>query len=1152
MSTTHTPAKHKVVRKISADKLADFDEHWWPITLLLLGSAAGLAGYIYKNSPPEAFTTEVWHRNTWVHIGAVGVVALILLIGTAFLRGSQQRRLQLGVFLSLAFHVGLLFLSREIYLKSLMPPPPDGFLSLDDEVPVTIPDYIPAQTPGDTTAEVSQPTDTRIREEAKIEVAPQTREQMKAEKDPITEPDPKRTPEPTPTELARVELSAPRRNDVLSGEKLSRRELEEKLRMENATPEKQAAAAAAQQALAASVAEIARREAAAAPSPQMNAPTPRAAPRTPAEVEPMSPSRRDTPDQTASADTTAALARKLATASPQAPPLAPAEAAAARANVNMPLPSPQMPVVSQNRQAAQASSAQIAPSLSPAITNSPAMSSPAAPARAESPQPNENASAMVSLDRPQRVAGGAAPAGAESATAEPSTAPTSTSAAEAGGGALEAQLSSVERGNQGTPQQNMSPNTAPPSPLGAGNGPTVGAETTGMRRADAAGDGNAGLASATPNFGRPGRSRAVGSANSPTNQISGGEIAAIPGPAVRSGNAAAGGATGLMPATPGTGAGLGERTAPQSGAGIQPSAMGGTTGLASAPTGGMIGATGSAAGGSLSGAGNLSGSPNGSAAGTRRDVGDSGDLAGSATGTALIGTGARGRSSAAGNAAGVRAGDGMVAASPIGSSAGSPSGAGSASGAQNGNTPGGMGQALDAAAGGDGLRRGASGIPVLIAAPEGPGGLTSRPAADIGLPSRRARPESEVAHLEINRLLPERLGGKKSGGGMVRDTAVTGLKQRDPTSRGAIARTLGGSEQTEQAVELGLEFLARHQSPDGSWKLHDFGNGRPGYENAGLATMESNTAGTGLALLAFLGAGYTHHDEKYGGVIEKGLTYLLKNQRADGDLWVRPANWETANTWLYSHGIASIALCEALGMTRDDALLKAPAQKALDFIVAAQEPTLGGWRYRPGLGSDTSVSGWQLMALKSGERVGLQVPPQTYALVTKWLNFAQGIDGDPTRYAYRPQATEENAGEDYEFQRRPSRVMTAEALLMRQYLGWTRDHKNLTGGADFLLTELPTIGTAAYGNRDSYYWYYATQVMFHMKGKYWSQWNEKLRPILVDNQVRQGPLAGSWSPGGDVPDRWGGPGGRLYLTAMNLLMLEVYYRYLPLYQNLEE
>jgi len=310
--------------------------------------------------------------------------------------------------------------------------------------------------------------------------------------------------------------------------------------------------------------------------------------------------------------------------------------------------------------------------------------------------------------------------------------------------------------------------------------------------------------------------------------------------------------------------------------------------------------------------------------------------------------------------------------------------------------------------------------------------------------------------------------------------------------------------------------------------------------------MQSNTAGTGLALLSFLGAGYTHTDGKYRAVVARGLAYLLANQKPDGDLFLPLDPRSVQNVRLYSHGIASIALCEAYGMTRE-ARLRQPAQRALDFIVASQSQEEGGWRYTPGHGSDTSVSGWQVMALKSGELSGLSVPSRCYALVTRWLDHAQGAGGDPSRYAYRPNSTQIH-------QREPSRVMTAEALLMRQYLGWRRDTPDMIEGADWLRTNPPQFGrptsSQPSGDRDAYYWYYATQVMFQMQGDYWRDWNEKLQPLVLASQVTDGPLSGSWDPLLPVPDRWGYWGGRLYLTSMHLLMLEVYYRHLPIYQNL--
>ncbi len=119
--------------------------------------------------------------------------------------------------------------------------------------------------------------------------------------------------------------------------------------------------------------------------------------------------------------------------------------------------------------------------------------------------------------------------------------------------------------------------------------------------------------------------------------------------------------------------------------------------------------------------------------------------------------------------------------------------------------------------------------------------------------------------------------------------------------------------------------------------------------------------------------------------------------------------------------------------------------------------------------------------------------------------------------------------------------MTAEALLCRQYLGWRQDDPRLIGGTEFLLQRLPD-----WKSRDVYYWYYATQVTHHMEGAYWDRWNRVMRELLPAKQIKEGQERGSWDPRGD---RYGGAGGRLYVTCMSLYMLEVYYRYLPIYQR---
>ena len=309
--------------------------------------------------------------------------------------------------------------------------------------------------------------------------------------------------------------------------------------------------------------------------------------------------------------------------------------------------------------------------------------------------------------------------------------------------------------------------------------------------------------------------------------------------------------------------------------------------------------------------------------------------------------------------------------------------------------------------------------------------------------------------------------------------------------------------------------------------------------------LRSDTAATGLALLAFQGAGYHHRSTKYGQRVKAAIDFLVQNQQENGDLYVPMDESSDAVCGLYSHSIAALALCEAYGMTQDPEL-KEPAQRALQFVMDSQEKSLGGWRYKPGSGADTSVSGWMMMALKSGQLATLKVPQDTFDRIEKWLDAAQGSDRQPHLYRYNPYAPDTNS---QRHGRMPSKTMTAVGLLMRLYSGSLGTDRPISDGADYLLTNPPAIGTSRNPMRDTYYWYYATQVMFHMGGERWDAWYQRLYPILIDSQLESGPLAGSWDPKNPIPDRWAPHGGRLYVTTMNLLSLEVHYRILPLYED---
>ena len=435
----------------------------------------------------------------------------------------------------------------------------------------------------------------------------------------------------------------------------------------------------------------------------------------------------------------------------------------------------------------------------------------------------------------------------------------------------------------------------------------------------------------------------------------------------------------------------------------------------------------------------------------------------------------------------------------------------------------------------------------IAGGPIGPGDSAARPTSQTGPTNRRATPDvatvspvasrsarrssvTSPAAVETTARLPSESFGDRRG-----------RRYLDAPAGGPV----GSVAKTEDAIEAGLEFLARRQSADGRWSLHEY-PGRPRTEAAGGRAIHSDTAATGLALLAFLGAAYDHYGDEYQHVVGRGVKWLLSVQQPDGNLYVSHDRRSDGSALIYSHAIATIALCEAYGMTGDSSL-RAPAQKAIDFLVRAQHPDHGGWRYavKPGdrgYSSDTSVTGWVVMALKSGELAKLQVPKRSYQGVSKWLDIAQA-DADSSRYKYNP-----NAALDPSLQRDLARTvtpaMTSVGLLSRLYTGWDREHRSMVAGAKYLAGHPPDIG--ANQLRDTYYWYYATQVMFHMGGDFWRAWNERLHPLLVDTQLRQGPFAGSWDPQHDV---WGAAAGRIYVTAMNLLSLEVYYRHLPLFED---
>ena len=273
-------------------------------------------------------------------------------------------------------------------------------------------------------------------------------------------------------------------------------------------------------------------------------------------------------------------------------------------------------------------------------------------------------------------------------------------------------------------------------------------------------------------------------------------------------------------------------------------------------------------------------------------------------------------------------------------------------------------------------------------------------------------------------------------------------------------------------------------------------------------------------MLPFLGAGQTHKEGKYKVQVGKALDSLVRlgQPTPNGVSWMDGGN-------LYAHGLAAIALCEAYAMT-DDYRLMEPAQASLNFIVYAQDPNLGGWRYTPRRDSDTSVVGWHLMALKSGYMAQLHVPSPTIKRASDFLD-AVAVD----------------YGEGYAYvvgNKRYKASTSAVGLLCRMYLGWKKENEILKAGVE----RLTQIGPS---KSDFYYNYYANQVVFQHtggQGPVWREWNTKLRDWLVATQSNEGHEKGSWYVRSTHASH---KGGRHYMTAIGAMTLEVYYRHMPIY-----
>jgi len=344
-----------------------------------------------------------------------------------------------------------------------------------------------------------------------------------------------------------------------------------------------------------------------------------------------------------------------------------------------------------------------------------------------------------------------------------------------------------------------------------------------------------------------------------------------------------------------------------------------------------------------------------------------------------------------------------------------------------------------------------------------------------------------------------------------------------------------GHREPEDALAGGLEWLKEHQDEEGMWDCDGFmkhDENAPVCDGAGNAMYDPGVSG--LALLAFLGAGETHKHGRYQKTVREGLRYLKQIQDPEGCFGPRQSNHFT-----YNHAIGALAMAEAYGMTGSP-LFKASAQNAIDFVHKCQNPYLA-WRYgvRP-QDNDTSVTGWMVMALKSAKISGLRVDDAAFQGVKAWLDKV--TEPEYGRVGYTARGTGPARPQDVmdKWPADKSESLTAVGILSRVFVGEDPSKSDLIRkGTELCLKALPVWDEAS-GAIDMYYWYYGTLALFQVGGPPWKAWNEAMKAAIIDHQ-RKDPISfkGSWDPA----DPWGRDGGRVYSTALMTMCMEVYYRY---------
>ncbi|MFT7616864.1 MAG: hypothetical protein ACI97A_000494 [Planctomycetota bacterium] len=346
----------------------------------------------------------------------------------------------------------------------------------------------------------------------------------------------------------------------------------------------------------------------------------------------------------------------------------------------------------------------------------------------------------------------------------------------------------------------------------------------------------------------------------------------------------------------------------------------------------------------------------------------------------------------------------------------------------------------------------------------------------------------------------------------------------------------GRPKAADVCVMRGLEWLSRHQSPNGSWDADGFC-----CATGGCTCLQGSKGGalfdtgvTGLSLLAFLGAGESPKVGEYRRNVARAVRWLMKSQDAEGCY-----GESSGSKMAYNQAIATLAMIEAYDMSRIPSL-KASAEKGLAFCMSMQNP-YKAWRYGVATGqNDVSVTGWMVMVMKAAKSAKLPFDERRMAWATDYIVEMTDEESGRVGYVRAGEPTVREAGKTEEFPAEESESMTAVGICSRIFMGEDPSNsKEIKLATENLLLKKMPVWDQSRGSIDMYYWYYGTLAMYQVGGQAWKKWNVALKDAVIDRQRVDGVASGSWDPRG----AWGEAGGRVYSTALMTMCLEVYYRY---------